>query len=315
MRKVLLATTALVALGGVSAASAADVTLSGKTMFNATTWSDNVANTSNNNDTKTDVSFEVDVTASATTDNGLTWSTNIDLHDSSNGKANMSISGDFGTVYFSVDGDGDGDAFATSADPVADEDTGDNTVTFNGGEQVDGGKMSYKSSAINGFSFAIGYSDAGSDSKADASSYGVSYSTTAAGAAVTVQYAASSANLASGLDGTDATSLGLKASVGDIGVILAQNTKEVKSGATVSNDYKGNGVSVTYKVSDQMSLALQTMNADDGASTYEYKQNAASVSYTIGAGMAAHLSVTDFDQKGTSAFSGTSTELEIAVSF
>ncbi len=90
MRKVLLATTALVALGGVSAASA-DVTLSGKTMFSFTSWSDNQADTNGANNSTIATSAEVDVTASATTDSGLTWSTNIDVHDSTE---NLSLSGD-----------------------------------------------------------------------------------------------------------------------------------------------------------------------------------------------------------------------------
>jgi len=317
MRKVLLATTALVALGGVSAASA-DVTVSGKTMFNATSWSDNITNTGNNNDTDMETSFELDITASATTDNGLTWSTNIDVHDDTE---NLSVSGDFGKLYFSNSKDGDGDAFATSADPVADEDYGGTTITFNGNESVDGGVVSYKSNAINGFSFAIGYTDGDSNSstasKADGSSYGVSYSTTAAGASVTVQYAASDLNTAAGIDGVNSTSLGLKVSSGDLGLTLAQNTKETKSGSTVSSDYKGDGLAITYKLNDQMSLALQTVSVDDGKSTYEFEANAASLSYTIGAGAVAHLSVTDYDQKGGSAtvVSGTSTELEVAFSF
>jgi len=315
MRKVLLATTALVALGGVSAASAADVTLSGKTMFNASSWSDNQTDTGGANNTTMSTSFEVDVTASATTDNGLTWSTNIDLHDNSE---NMSISGDGFTLYLSDADDGDGDAFATSADPVADEDYGGHTIQFNGNEAVVGGKVSLKST-FGPVSFALASSDAGSSSSADSFAYGISYTTEAAGATITLQYAASDSNTATGSDGDYATSMGVKITSGDLGIILASNTKEVNNGSTTSNDYTGNGVSLTYKLSDVLSVAAQSKSADDDRGNYEFNETAGSVSYTIGAGMAAHLSVTDFDQKGTGSAStnvnGTSTELEIAVSF
>jgi hypothetical protein len=315
MRKVLLATTALVALGGVSAASAADVTLSGKTMFNASSWSDNQTDTGGANNTTMSTSFEVDVTASATTDNGLTWSTNIDLHDNSE---NMSISGDGFTLYLSDADDGDGDAFATSADPVADEDYGGHTIQFNGNEAVVGGKVSLKST-FGPVSFALASSDAGSSSSADSFAYGISYTTEAAGATITLQYAASDSNTATGSDGDYATSMGVKITSGDLGIILASNTKEVNNGSTTSNDYTGNGVSLTYKLSDVLSVAAQSKSADDDRGNYEFNETAGSVSYTIGAGMAAHLSVTDFDQKGVAsgytAVNGTSTELEIAVSF
>ena len=316
MRKVLLATTALVALGGVSAASA-DVTLSGKTMFNFTSWSDNLTDTNGANNSTIATSHEVDVTASATTDSGLTWSTNIDLHDSSGaGQESLSLSGDGWTLYMSDQNDGDGDAFSTSANPVADEDYGSVTPTWSGNEAVDGGMVSLKST-FGPVSFAIGHKDGGTDGD-DSLSYGVSYSTTAAGAGITIQYAASDANTTTGVQGIKATSMGVKITSGDLGITLAQNTKETNVGSTTSSDYTSNGIAVTYKISDVLSLAAQSRGVDDdlASGTYKFNETAASLSYTIGAGLAAHLSVTDWNEKGvTTPTNGTSTELELAVSF
>jgi len=318
MRKVLLATTALVALGGVSAASA-DVTLSGKAMFNFTSWSDNLTDTNGANNSTIATSNEVDVTASATTDSGLTWSTNIDLHDGYNtgtGGENISLSGDGWTLYMSDANDGDGDAFATSADPVADEDYGSITPTWNGNEAVDGGMVSLKST-FGPVSFAVGHKDGGTDGD-DSMSYGVSYSTTAAGAGITIQYAASDANTTSGVQGIKATSMGVKITSGDLGITLAQNSKETNVGASTTSDYTSNGIAVTYKISDVLSLAAQSKGVDDDLAngTYKFNETAASLSYTIGAGLAAHLSVTDWNEKGVnSPTNGTSTELELAVSF
>ena len=316
MRKVLLATTALVALGGVSAASA-DVTLSGKTMFNFTSWSDNLTDTNGANNSTIATSHEVDVTASATTDSGLTWSTNIDLHDSSGaGQESLSLSGDGWTLYMSDQNDGDGDAFSTSANPVADEDYGSVTPTWSGNEAVDGGMVSLKST-FGPVSFAIGHKDGGTDGD-DSLSYGVSYSTTAAGAGITIQYAASDTNTTTGVQGIKATSMGVKITSGDLGITLAQNTKETNVGSTTSSDYTSNGIAVTYKISDVLSLAAQSRGVDDdlASGTYKFNETAASLSYTIGAGLAAHLSVTDWNEKGvTTPTNGTSTELELAVSF
>jgi hypothetical protein len=268
-------------------------------MFNFTSWSDNLTDSNGANNSTIATSHEVDVTASATTDSGLTWSTNIDLHDSSGaGQENLSLSGDGWTLYMSDQNDGDGDAFATSANPVADEDYGSVTPTWSGNEAVDGGMVSLKST-FGPVSFAVGHKDGGTDGD-DSLSYGVSYSTTAAGAGITIQYAASDANTTTGVQGTKATSMGVKITSGDLGITLAQNTKESNTGSTTNSDYTSNGIAVTYKISDVLSLAAQSRGVDDdlASGTYKFNETAASLSYTIGAGLAAHLSVTDWNEKG-----------------
>jgi hypothetical protein len=74
MRKILLTTTAFVALGSV-AAVAADVSLSGNVRFRYNAWSDDVvAAGGSNNSEMTDHLF-LDVRAAETTDTGLALST------------------------------------------------------------------------------------------------------------------------------------------------------------------------------------------------------------------------------------------------
>ena len=68
MRKVLLATTALVALGGVSAASA-DISVSVANEMKYSSWSDNTASTTSNNSSVTNDST-VKISASTVLDNG-----------------------------------------------------------------------------------------------------------------------------------------------------------------------------------------------------------------------------------------------------
>ena len=78
MRKILLTTTAFVALGSV-AAVAADVSVSGNARFRYNTWSDdNAASAGANNNSMTDV-LQLWVKSSATTDSGLSIGTNTRL--------------------------------------------------------------------------------------------------------------------------------------------------------------------------------------------------------------------------------------------
>jgi hypothetical protein len=68
MRKVLFATTALVALGGVSAASA-DISVSAANEFKYKSWSDNTAETNGTNKTSFANTTSYTISASTVTDN------------------------------------------------------------------------------------------------------------------------------------------------------------------------------------------------------------------------------------------------------
>jgi hypothetical protein len=98
MRKILLTTTAFVALGSV-AAVAADVSVSGNARFRYNTWSDdNAAAAGANNNTMTDV-LQLWVSSSATTDSGLSIGTNTRLLTSGTVDRNwIDIDGDFGKI-------------------------------------------------------------------------------------------------------------------------------------------------------------------------------------------------------------------------
>jgi len=100
MRKILLTTTALIALGSVSAV-AADVSLSGNVRFRYQAWSDDVAAAGGtNNSSMVDLAF-IYLKTSETTDNGLALSTRTRFREGGGMDLNMiSIGGDFGTVTF-----------------------------------------------------------------------------------------------------------------------------------------------------------------------------------------------------------------------
>ena len=98
MRKVLLTTTAFIALGSV-AAVAADISISGNTRFRYNSWSDdNAAVAGENNNSMTDV-LQLWVKSSATTDGGMSIGTNTRILTTGAVDRNwIDIDGDFGKI-------------------------------------------------------------------------------------------------------------------------------------------------------------------------------------------------------------------------
>ena len=116
MRKVLLASTALFALGSVSA-MAADITISGGFELGYDSEADQSDGTRITSETDWNVKF------SNTTDTGITTSLNYGFDESGGvDDQNYSISGDFGTIAVANSADGDDgavDGMDIEADTVA----------------------------------------------------------------------------------------------------------------------------------------------------------------------------------------------------
>ena len=115
MRKVLLATTALVMMGGVSAAYA-DISVSGGHELKYQSWSKKTSTTANNSKVSSGATYTI--SGSSVLDNGMTISGKI---YSDNAAAfntqGFSISDDWGTI--GVKDSESGDAFATSVPSAA----------------------------------------------------------------------------------------------------------------------------------------------------------------------------------------------------
>ena len=296
MRKVLLATTALVALGGVSAASA-DISVSMANEFKYTSWSDNTAETGGTNKTNWANTTSAKISASTVTDNGLSM-TSYAAQDGSSGAFDdfgFSIAGDWGTLGF--EGSDSGDAFETAADVTPDEGNSiDTTIAYvlPADASVEDSSISYKSPNINGFQFAFGSLPNGNS---DASSMGAQYSMTSGDATLTVKYAASSGGKATtGAAEVEATSMGLVVGYGNATVTLAQNTKE-----NGTYDFTGDAVGITYKMSDSMTLSAYTGTTEDAKdSTHEVKDTGLGVAYTITPGLVLNVTHNDWSIKDTS---------------
>jgi hypothetical protein len=172
MRKVLLTTTALVALGGVSAASAIDISGS----YGVEYYSE--SNTGGSADAA-DVSGDdfiddglIVFSGSTTADNGLTFGARMTLnHDNAIEDQQMTISGDFGTFMAGAqDGLVDGmDGFMLGSDFVengASTDNGgsDGVGLLTGSNLADNPgteKVGFQSNEISGFQVGFSYEDAG----------------------------------------------------------------------------------------------------------------------------------------------------------
>ena len=320
MRKVLLATTAIVALGGVSAASA-DISVSGGAEFKYDSWSGANSTTANNNSITNQTKFKI--SASTVADNGMTLTAYTMQDGSATGAFNdagFSIADDWGTLGF-WDAES-GDAFATATDITAEEGYNGATNTLDykpADEQVEAADASYLSPNMSGFQFSLGILDTGAAE--DATSMGASYAMTAGDAAITLKYAASSKGSATttGRDGTDATSMGLVVAMSGVTLTMAQNDTEVTATAAASDaDYEASSMALAYTVSDAMSVQMYTGETDNKLDAdFAFKDTGYGVTYTITPGLAASVTHNSWDHTSNAGTkdSGTNTAVALNLSF
>ena len=325
MRKILLASTALVAVAGISAASA-EISLSGGTDVSYTSVSDDGTDNATAGENGNSMASDTDLKAawSTTTDSGLAISVNYDI-DADSGDA--SITGDWGTFSFDdgneAMGVGGGDADSVSNMGIV----GDNTILYSGGEAINGGMIAY-SNSIGGIEFGVGMGNGGTASAADETSYGVSYSSSVNGADVSVSYAAANTGAANTADDSadlSASSMAVDVTVGSISVAMAQNAQKADqnddntSGAN-QQDVKSTNFGVTYAVTDSLTLEAASVAAEGtiaGNADYKYDESAYGIAYSVASGVTLTASYSDFTQSGGGGtdVSGSGTTVELSVSF
>ena len=317
MRKVLLATTALAMMGGVSAAYA-DISVSGGHELKYQSWSKKDSTTANNSKISNGATYTI--SGSSVLDNGMTISGKIYSDNTADGSgfesSGFSISDDWGTI--GVADMEQGDAFATATD-ITDDEAWDGGATFTGAykpgdEQVAGADVSYMSPNVSGFQFSAGLNDTAAYS--DATMFGAQYAMTAGDAAVTLKYAASNTGKTSSTatDEQDATSMGLVIGMGGATLTVAQNTLEV--GTTAK--YEAGSAAIAYTISDALTVeAYSGETENDKDAQYEGKDTGYGVTYTVTPGMT--LSVThnvwSFTNNSGTKDDGTNTAVALNVSF
>jgi hypothetical protein len=297
MRKILLTTTALVALGGVSAASA-DISISGSASYNYTTGTGG-SFTADDSGMSTQVDFGI--SGSTTMDNGMTASGGIDLDEGGLDDSGWTLAGDWGTLKFG--GYAEAAFGAMSIDVTADEGNGfekagaafaagEYGAFLPGDEYIDHADISLTLPTVSGVTVMLGAADTN-----DASMAGVSYAMDAGGIGVTVAYAQSSSSAAN----SDDSQLAAKVAAGNA-------TVTVISGA--SGLYNNSGVGVTYAVSDALTIQAYSGTTDhDTTAAYEVKDTGIGLTYTVTPGMSISLTSNDYSGKGGDSPAGTTTDV------
>ena len=283
MRKVLLATTALVALGGVSAASA-DVSISMSSEFKYSSYSDNTG-TATDKDTYASTQDLV-VTGTAAFDNGMSAKVTIDVDEGGTQDGGFSVTGDFGTVAFNDMGYDGG----TAADVTADEanylgtwNSADNDAQMPADDQIPEATLSYAAPAVSGFSINAGLVDGGDGD--DGSILGIGYTVEAGSTTVALSMDTYS-------KGTlDATSIGAVVTSGDFVLTLTSNNEEDTSpSAGGAYDRTGDAMGVTYKVSDTLSVQAYSGTTDDSTDPdYKITDTGIGATYTITPGLSVSI--------------------------
>jgi len=348
MRKVLLATTALVAIGGVSAASA-DVSLSASASWAYDSWSDDTAAATASNATTNNTAATMDsdftISGSTTADSGMTFGGSIHVDDGVDDDARMHISDDWGQISFgehndaaksSSAGQSALDAAISGTSSISSTTTpalttGLGTSTVVGSEAK--GQIMYTSPTVNGLTLRVSQADAGSASKADATAVGLTYAVDMDGVGITASYAtydvASAADSTTGTGSleTESSGFGVKIAYGDFTVRAANKNQDVKEGdgtMGVSGAYESetHDYGITYAMSDTVTLEAVTSSSElstgsqNGGDTYEATQ--VGVKYVPATGMYISLSNRSYEMKDSDAGTtndGANTRLKVGVTF
>ena len=283
MRKVLLATTALVAMS-VTAAQA-DVSISGGMDFQYTTADDT--------DDSASVDGNIKITGSMTTDTGLTvtvvQNNTLQKVSSAAGAANagsvedafMTVAGDFGTLILGqtdmVNDRNDGalginnDVF--SLEPVAHggyigTDTADSTAA----------NIGFESPTMNGIKVYAGAVPAGG------SQLGANFSL----GAISMHVQTANGFTA----GQDETSIGAKGSFGGVTIAMGKKQEDASGTKTDSSD-----LAIKYAVNDALTVSFLVEEGKQGSTKHEKQSMEAA--YAIAPGLSFYVGTSSIDTAGT----------------
>ena len=332
MRKVLLTTTALVALGGVSAASAIDI--SGTYMFDYTINDNGTANTGGNNNTAMGSDARIVFSGSSTSDAGITFGGSLALDATGTTEdRGLFMSGDFGYVMMgATDGVVDGmDTFMNSAAAVEvgagttnSGTTGPVAAGLNGSavltDTATAEKVGYRSPEISGFQFGVSHTDAGRTSKADNNQWIVTYDFGVA----KVGYAAATIGAAAGTSAeTNQKQMGLGTSFGDIGIKYANGTDTTKTTTGgESSKIDTNNWGLSYGGIENVTLYYDGVSSEQKTGTNagdKLSGTTIGLNYTIAPGVSALIESGSNDFTDSSATTGNDqsnyTRLGLSVDF
>lgn len=310
MRKILLATTAIVAMGAGSA-MAADVTISGSFEFGYNDDSGNTAAGVASDGTAYGIEQDVNIAFSSTTDSGLTMSMTMGLDEAGSDRddVNASLSGDFGSLRFTDRDDDSVEGMDVDVDAATSEEgapTVSTTATYAGGfSGTAGASVSYTlPTLVEGL--AISAASANGASDADSTAYGATYTTSAAGASIKLAIASGSVGSSGSADVTQ-QHYGVSITSGDVTIMGESNSKDDGTAA----DYSSTGVGATYTMG-AIKVGAYNRTASTGTAAQDYSQTAYGIDYTIATGLTASVTMTSTDLTNTVSVDRTRASLKMS---
>ena len=327
MRKLLLGTTALAAAATLTTnAALADVSISGSAEWSYTSRSSTITSSDG-----TTFGTDTDMTINFTnkTDSGLDITYRVDFNtdpgdDGAFGadETSIAIAGGFGKVILGFDDDA-GDSYNIDESDLIAEDAGPGvgSMTISTSSAIssdDANKVAYHLPAMGGLTAGISHTDRGAAGGTDTTSYGAKYAMTAAGASITLGYAAVQDE--NSTQDIDSENMGMKIVSGDISLIISQGGYEAND-----EDRENMGAAISYKMPNGMTVGAYTFTSEDDLDAgEEYSRSGVELQYTIASGLTAVINVDDYDYKlGTNADStgaassdsGTASKLTIKAAF
>ena len=328
MRKLLLGTTALAAAATLTANTAlADVTISGSYEFKYLSRSSNNSTLDGTTMAHGDTDMVINFTSKTDSGLDLTYRYDISAFTADSGamtsdEASLTIAGGFGKVVLGMDDDA-ADAYnIDEMDLIAEEPTAtmasSSISTSSSISSDDAMKVAYHLPAMGGLTAGVSHTDRTAAGGTDTTSYGAKYAMDAAGASITLGYAA--VNDENSTQDVDMENMGMKIVSGDISLVLSQGSYEAND-----EDRDNSGGSISYKMPNGMTVGAFVFKSEDDKDVgEEYTANGAEIQYNIASGLKASITVVDYDYKitatnhessNTTADSGTMTQLTIGASF
>jgi hypothetical protein len=275
MRKILLASTALVAMTSVSA-MAADITISGVTEFKYTNDTELTPDESNFG-----VESDIAIKFSNTTDSGITTTMTYGFDDASGAADDMnaSMTGDFGKILIVNSGADDGLVEGMS-DKVNFANDGSDLAFGVGTGSVGGNdSISYQLPAVmEGLTIAVQHSN---ENTSEAFGYGATYN---AGIA-TVRLAAMNNNT------TENTAASISTTIAGVSFAYEQVSSDVVEGTTSETEFKGYGLS--YVLADGIKLGYEAGDKEVGTTESSYTQ--VEIDYTVAPGITLSATSSEVD--------------------
>ena len=286
MRKILLASTALVAMTSASA-MAADVTISGSYEALYKMVDDDGVTTDTDSLSS---SNDLDFSFSQTTDSGISMSYSTGFSSGSQDDSTLTITADMGTIRITNADDDAVEGLDVDVDGYTAEEGRTTTPTYGGGfSATTGSSVSYTlPSMMDGLTVAVAMSDGTGDAK-DVG-YGLKYAGTSGDVSFTLAAAASSSDNGTAED--DRSHYGLSITTGGI-TIGAEINSEDRSDDT--KDYESTGFGLSYAVSDALTIGGYSRTAETGTASEKFEETAIGATYTIATGLSASITSTNSD--------------------